>query len=274
MDSFVNEKDFALLAQDPYTFAVLDRILRGKCELVRADHRKLILCHSEKQYPVWIWTPDGMTEEEKDEAWKMSESCRPLEEGYRINMKYELAEYFMKKAREKGVDTVYYMQMYAYDCPEPIAPEQPADGEMYKCMPEDAEEAAGLYSQFTEDIGEEPLGSERGLEKARASITENELFFWKDESGKTTACCSYKVNQCFACLGPVFTLPEYRRRHYAQQLVYLVTKRLKDKGYKPMLYTDANYAASNACYEKIGYILRGRLCTLAAANNQTGTEEG
>ena len=31
-----------------------------------------------------------------------------------------------------------------------------------------------------------------------------------------------------------------------------------------MLYTDADYAASNACYEKIGYVLRGKLCTIAA----------
>ena len=273
MDSFVNEKDFELLHQDAYTFAVLDRILRGKCELVRADHRKLILCHSEKQYPVWIWTPDGMTEGEKEEAWKLAESCRPLAEGYRIIMKYELADYFMEKSREEGVNTGYYMQLYAYDCPEPIAPEQPVDGWMYKCTPEDAEEAAGLISLFTEEIGEGPLTHERSLEKARASITESEFFFWKDENGKNVACCSYKVNQRCATLNSVFTLPEYRRRHYAQQLVYLVTKRLKDKGYTPMLYTDANYAASNACYEKIGYILRGKLCDLAAVKGQKGEEK-
>jgi len=25
---------------------------------------------------------------------------------------------------------------------------------------------------------------------------------------------------------------------------------------------DADYVASNACYEKIGYVLRGKLCTI------------
>jgi predicted GNAT family acetyltransferase len=29
-----------------------------------------------------------------------------------------------------------------------------------------------------------------------------------------------------------------------------------------MLYTDADYKASNACYEKIGYELKGKLCTI------------
>ena len=45
-------------------------------------------------------------------------------------------------------------------------------------------------------------------------------------------------------------------------MVYEVTKLVKEAGYIPMLYTDADYPASNACYEKIGYILRGKLCTI------------
>ena len=43
---------------------------------------------------------------------------------------------------------------------------------------------------------------------------------------------------------------------------YQVSKMAKDAGYMPMLYTDADYAASNACYEKIGYALRGKLYTI------------
>ena len=60
----------------------------------------------------------------------------------------------------------------------------------------------------------------------------------------------------------MYTRGEYRRRHYAENLVYQVSKMAKDAGYMPMLYTDADYAASNACYEKIGYVLRGKLCTI------------
>ncbi len=52
MDTFVNEKDFELLEQDRYTFAVLDRILRGNYELVRSNHRDLIKWHSEHPYPL------------------------------------------------------------------------------------------------------------------------------------------------------------------------------------------------------------------------------
>ena len=65
-----------------------------------------------------------------------------------------------------------------------------------------------------------------------------------------------------ASLNMVFTRPEYRRKHYAENLVYQVTMEAKDSRYLPMLYTDADYAASNACHEKIGYILRGKLCSI------------
>ena len=47
-------------------------------------------------------------------------------------------------------------------------------------------------------------------------------------------------------------------------MVYEVTRIIADSGLTPMLYTDADYAASNACYEKIGYILRGKLCSIKA----------
>ena len=88
------------------------------------------------------------------------------------------------------------------------------------------------------------------------------MFFWKNAEGKNVASCVFGPIGKLASLGLVYTYPEYRRRHYAQNLVYAVTKIVEKAGYLPMLYTDADYVASNACYEKIGYILRGKLCTI------------
>ena len=244
MDSFADERDFALLSKDRYTFMVLDRILRGPCELVRTDHEHIILCHSENRYPVWIWTPDGADDSVKQTAWNLAQTHRPLNRGYRYNVKYELADDFIARAEKEGLQVSYAMQLYAYDCPLPMEPRLPL---------------------FYAEIGEEAPPREACLEKARAYIGDNALFFWKNALGKTVACCSYGRNQGFASLGSVFTLPEERRKHYAQNLVYHVTQKLKDMDLVPMLYTDANYPASNACYEKIGYVLRGRLCTVAQA---------
>ena len=85
MDSFVNEQDFALLSRDHYTFAVLTRILKEACELIRSNHEDLLLCHSESHYPVWIWTPDNAADEVKETAWELACGLRPLGSGYRYN---------------------------------------------------------------------------------------------------------------------------------------------------------------------------------------------
>ncbi|MBR5345969.1 MAG: GNAT family N-acetyltransferase [Clostridia bacterium] len=266
MDSFVNEEDFALLNQDHYTFEVLTRILKGECELIRSNHENLLLCHSESHYPVWIWTPDNATDEVKRTAWELACALRPLGTGYRYNLKYELAEYFIEKAASAGIGAGISMNLFVYDCPSAIPPDPVSDGGLYCCTTDDEEEAAAMIPHFYTEIGEEAPSYEKCLEKVRGYIAGKGFFFWKNKNGKTVACCSYKLNGRFASIGSVYTFPDERRKHYAQNLVYQVTRKVSEMGYIPMLYTDADYQASNACYEKIGYILRGKLCTVAIIN--------
>lgn len=263
MDPFVNESDFALLQGDRFSFSVLDRILRGPCAFIWSDHSRLILCHSTPPYPVWIWSADGLTEAEKERAWKQAEECCPLAEGYRLNLKYELADYFLKRARSAGLNAGISKELFAYDCPAPVAPEQGADGGLYLCQPEDAEKAAALLAAFCVEIGEHPPSPQRAMEKAREKIENKALFFWKDAAGGVVACCGWRHNEGLATICDVYTLPEARRKHYAQNLVYALTKEARDAGCLPALYTNANYAASNACYQKIGYRLRGALCMIS-----------
>jgi len=98
---------------------------------------------------------------------------------------------------------------------------------------------------------------------AEASINAGNVFFlWENKRGNNVACCKFAADGNMASIHLVFTRPEFRRRHYAENLVYQVTKFAISAGYVPMLYTDADYTASNACYEKIGYVLRGKLCTI------------
>ena len=122
MDAYLNEADFALLEKDKYTFAVLDRILRKECVFVRTDHRDLIVCHSDRSHPLWIWTSDGCPEEVKEKAWRIVSEERFFEDGFRINLKYELADYLTRRAKENGTQVKTYLQMMAYDCPVVIEP--------------------------------------------------------------------------------------------------------------------------------------------------------
>ena len=139
MDPFVNEKDFSLLDQDHYTFAVLTRILKGECELIRSNHKNLLVCHSASLYPVWIWTPDHATDEVKKAAWELVRDLRPLANGCRYNLKYELAEYFIEMATGEGLSAGITRNMFVYDCPSPIPPDAVSDGGIHCCTMADAE---------------------------------------------------------------------------------------------------------------------------------------
>ena len=263
MDPFVNEQDFALLRGDRVSFSVLDSILRGPCAILWSDHRRLILCHSTQPYPVWIWTADGLTAAEKERAWRLAEEVVPLSGGYRLMMKYDLADYFTEAAQTAGRNAGISKELLSYDCPAPIQPTHRAEGGLQPCEPGDLTEAAALLTRFYAEVGEHPLPEQTVLEKTAQKIADGALFFWKDPAGRTAACCGWRHNEGLATITDVYTLPEFRRRHYAQNLVYELTKRAGEAGFLPVLYTNANYPASNACYQKIGYRLRGRLCTVS-----------
>ncbi|MGM9639164.1 MAG: GNAT family N-acetyltransferase, partial [Butyricicoccaceae bacterium] len=167
-----------------------------------------------------------------------------------------------KRAAAEGKKLSVSMNMLAYDCPAPVEPARAADGAIHRCGPADLDELVDFIDLFQKETGIDQNDRTGYRRDAEAFIRAGNMFFWKNAQGKHTASCKFSTNENMAAINLVFTRPEFRRKHYAQNLVYQVTKLARDAGYIPMLYTDADYAASNACYEKIGYVLRGRLCTI------------
>lgn len=262
MDNYVDERDYKLLESDKYTFFVLRKIIDGPCTLLLSDHERLIVCFSTDPFPVWIWTADDATEEEMERAYQIAAENNLMDGRHRFNIKYGLAEYFMERALEGGINLSVTTNLFAYDCPSPIEPGKTAEGKIYKCEMKDKEELARFVEMFHEETRVDKMDWQGCLDYAEFKINEGKTFFWKDAKGNPVACCGYQIQGEMASIGMVFTRPEHRRKHYAENLVYRVTKMAKEGGSLPMLYTDADYVASNACYEKIGYILRGKLCTI------------
>ncbi len=270
MDDFVDERDFDLLEQDRYTFFVLRKILVTPCDLILSDHRRLVICLSSVPNPVWIWTADDATEDEMQRAYELSKDHGFLDGTHTLNMKYGLADFFIRKSdAEKsfasgGKKLSIVTNMFAYDNPAPIPPStaDDVDGGPYRCTPDDLDEIVEFMDLFQRETGIPALDPEECRRKAELGLQHGAYFFWKNSEGKNVASCTFHPVEKIASLGLVFTKPEYRRHYYAENLVYHVTKIVEKEGFVPMLYTDADYVASNACYEKIGYIRRGKLCTI------------
>ncbi|MCR5608105.1 MAG: GNAT family N-acetyltransferase, partial [Lachnospiraceae bacterium] len=255
MDNFVDERDYKLIEGDKYTFFVLRKIIGWDCSLLLSDHEKLIICHSANPYPVWIWTPDDASDEELERAYIIAKENNLIDGEHTFNTKDELAEYFIKRASEEGINMNIKTNMFAYDCPEPIKPEYLSDGKIHRCVPEDKEELVEILDLFHKETGVDQKNIEEYKKDADFFINCQEMYFWKDNEGNTVASCKNSIEGELASINIVFTRPEYRRKHYAENLVYEVSIKAKNAGYLPMLYTDADYVASNACYEKIGYVL-------------------
>ena len=262
MDRFVDERDHLALEGDRYTFFVLNRIMDGDCRLLLSDHENLIICYSEPPYPVWIWTPDDVTAEICEKAYKLISEHSLLERGMHFNVKDGLAELLIRRAAKDSIKISVSMNMFAYDCPDPIEPGIKADGGLRLCAAKNTDELAGIIEKFADETNVDKKSGEAYRKDAEEYIDSGMMYFWENSEGRITASCRCSPNGDMAAINLVYTYPEFRRRHYAENLVFEVTRIAKEEGYMPMLYTDANYTASNACYEKIGYVLRGKLSTI------------
>ena len=128
IDTFADERDFKLLEQDRFTFFVLKRVLALPCELILSDHERLIICLSSNPFPVWIWTADDATPQEMEKAYQLMKEKGYLDGSHTFNMKYELAEFFIKKTAEESSASPHLPKlsikknMFAYDNPKPLQP--------------------------------------------------------------------------------------------------------------------------------------------------------
>ena len=262
MDSFVDERDYKILEKDKYTFFMLSRIIGGECELLFTDHESLIICFTSNPHPIWIWTSDDVTKEEKEKAYGLIKEKGLFFERHAFNLKYDLADYFIRRASEEAMTLSIKTNMFAYDCPNPLEPHVHADGKLHRCAVEDIDELVEFMDLFHREAGVDQADFETYRHMGEEAIRNGNHFFWRNAEARNVSICNFRPNGGLAGVGLVYTREEYRRKHYAENLVYQVTQMVKNAGYMPMLYTNADYAASNACYEKIGYVLKGKLCTI------------
>ena len=254
--------DKDILKKDEYTFFVLTRILDGECTLTVTDGERLVICYSCAPYPVWVWTPDDVTEVEKARTYDAVKEYFGFGKGFRFNMKYPLAEYFIKRAKDEGTTLGIFTNITSYACEKPIAPTSKVKGSVKIAAEEDLEDVIAFIDVFHKDVGMDEENRESYRKRAEALIKSRGFFFWIDEKGEKVASCSRRDVDEKSTVGSVYTKPEKRRRGYAAALVYKVTEQIFNEGKMPVLYADTDYAASNGCYIKIGYRLKGTLCTI------------
>ena len=254
--------DIGLLKKDEYTFYVLTKILEEECTLTITDKKRIIICYSHSPYPVWIWLPDDATDDELELAYQTVKSNFGIDGKHRFNLKYNHADYFMKRALADGREMKIALNLFAYRCENPISPKKISLGKSVLATIQDLDLGVRYMDLFQKELGMDELNMEEYFKKIKMLIEGKRLFFWQDENGEKVAMTGYSISGDKGSINTVYTRQDKRRMGYGANLVYCVTGEVKKHGKIPVLYTDADYSASNGCYEGIGYVKQGSLCTI------------
>lgn len=248
----------SLMEGDAITYSVLMKILQGNCTDIFTDHETAVVCYSCPPWPVWVWCRDLSL------AGKIGECLKenfPLEKGYDIIMSYELLErlrqedaYFQKAGNKMGLLSYRLDRINTID--------YPCEGYMDLVREEEVQSLIGVWQAMHMEMEGRQSTPEHCRETIGRMVEEKTLFAWRLEDGTVAALTGKGDQPPYSKITSVYTLPQHRRKGYAINLVHGVTQTILNDGLIPILYTDAGYEASNACYRKIGYELVGRLISV------------
>ncbi len=248
-----------LLTDDAITFSVLMSIVQGTCRDIYTDHENVVICYSTPPYPVWVWCRDVTDGEAVSEIARCLNTAFPFDQGYDMNMGYELFE-ALKRQEESFWEAKVKMGLLSYRLDEIQSIDHPCEGCMTLAGEEDIPYLAGVWHDMVMEMEGRDIPEERCYEAVRRRVSEKKLFTWRSDSGEILAKASRADSAPYGKVTGVYTFPQHRRKGYAINLVHAVTQTILDDGLIPILYTDAAYRASNACYQKIGYYQVGELC--------------
>lgn len=250
-----------LLAEDAVTYAVLINILQDSCTDIYTDHINVIVCHSLSPYPVWVWCRDPGREENVDSiAGCLGEAFAP-EDGYGYILDCGLLNHLREKdPRFRRMRMKMGLLSYRLDRLRDI--DASCDGFFSLAKEEEIPYLTKLWHDLAFEMEGHDLSPERCGERVRSRMAAKSLYVWRRNDGEITALTARQDAGRYGKISAVYTLPGYRRRGYAIHLVHKVTQLILEDGRIPILYTDAGYAASNACYQKIGFREVGSLCSV------------
>lgn len=109
------------------------------------------------------------------------------------------------------------------------------------------------FDDCNEMNGVEGISMEQASKDVDEYIATKKFYVLKNGDGKIVCMAGYKLLDEQARIGHVYTPKEERKKGYAANLIYQITKMLLEEGFVPLLYTDYNYIPSNRAYINAGY---------------------
>lgn len=257
-----NVVNLEILETDLINFSVLHSILQNTCTDIFTDHQNVIICYSYPPYPIWVWIKNINIQK------NIQEIAICLKKHFKEN-KFILTKDLYKKLQ--NIDDYFNnfvteTTLISYKLDKINIIDKKCEGKARLAQINDLDYLTILYH----DMQFETLGFNLSLDickqKVESLINQKSLYIWVNDNMEIVSLTSKNNFNIYSKISSVYTLPKYRRQGYAINLVYYVCKNIIKDGLTPILYTDADYEASNICYQKIGFKKIDMLLTLKKNN--------
>ena len=243
--------------KDKYMFSIIEENLNLETMFLVSDGDKYIAGRTEENRPVWIWTVDNISDDKIEEIKDVIRYFVSLG-----NKKFTIKKYIYDKLKKSNFDLINYddyFEMGALECHE-LKKAKECDGHIDRPREDEIDILAKYWhDDCKEMVKADEVTMEEAYEHMSELIKTDTFLVWRNDFGKIVSMVKYKVSNGLAKLNHVYTPDEERRKGYAANLIYAVTKDMLEKEYGPLLYTDYNYLPSNKSYMNVGYVHTGVL---------------
>ncbi|MBR3210313.1 MAG: GNAT family N-acetyltransferase [Bacilli bacterium] len=251
IESFQNEKDM---------FYIISLISKGEDPQLISDLNNYVIARSDVGYPIWIWTKEDLSKEKEKEI--LSELNVFFEKGEnKFTSKKEIYDLLKKK-----YETLNELEMGFLSCEEAVKPLK-GKGIFVKPNYADKVTLAEYWRDNLKELYKKTITQWEALEEIENWLEEKKFYVLKDASGEIVCMAGYSIVDDLAKITHVYTPRDERRKGYCQYLIYSLSKMLLEEGYKPILYTDYQYEASNRAYQKVGFKDQGTLMNYSIHKN-------
>lgn len=252
--------------QEKEKFYIISLIATGDNPLMVSDLENYVIARSDVGLPTWIWTKDDITPE------KVLEIEEELERFFENGENPFTCKKALYELLKKQYDTEKELEMGFLSCSEPKKPLN-TKGIFVRPSYADKVSLAEHWRANVRELYKKRISQSEALEEIEDWLEEKKTYVLKDSTGEIVSMAGFGVVDDMAKITHVFTPAEERGKGYCQFLIYSLAKKLMEEGYKPVLYTDYHYEASNRAYQKVGFIDGGTLMNFSVQREKNKVKE-
>lgn len=261
---------------DKYLFYGMVIALKD-CKEIYSDGSNYVILLDEDNSNIWIWTNDNVSNMSFLMQKFILSDIKKIIDLYSNNFsksiicKPSLYQLLQKNLMNKKEENLTCMV-----CNNLKKPNE-CDGSIYFPSNNDVdiENLSDIYYDCNYELyGKDGVIKESSKVKVKQMIENGSLYAWKNNKGEIVSMVDCQDDNNFGVLTSLYTREYERGKGYGSNLIYTLTKEIKESERKPIIYVESGNSISMNTYKKIGYENKGEICYIANSPLKTNYKGG